>query len=406
MGQIWHAGRQGVRLGRRFLVASAAAALLGAGLAGCGAPASATRTTLSAAVQTTVVPPSGQARTGRPGEVLPPGTLVRTGPVGSAILDTGGRLVWLGAESTVSVVDGTHEGLRAGSVLIDARSGPSLRLQAQDWEITAAPGSAVQVAATFATEVGVLVGSARIGGSTGSVRVPALHQLLATALALPSGELPPLQLTDNRAEKSVAPALVADDVYLRAEARAIDTAPALAAGLQQVASTVVAAAFTASAPRQASESILPLLIAKAARGGGGLTARYRRAKTLRAEGGSWGVIAHLLDATALRTAGDLQALLVLVAARHPGALLGATGVVSGTVGRSGLPGAGAGVGGRGFGRGRSTPPSSATASSAPPPSPAPSSSPGTPSVQQVLNTVSGLLPSLPSPTPSPSLKLG
>lgn len=388
-------------------MALVAAAVLGACLSGCGAPASAASTALAQAVHTAVVLPSGRTVNGWPGELLAQGAVVRTGPAGRAILDTGGRMVWLGANSTLRVVDGTQQSLRAGSVVIDARSGPPLRLQVSNWAISPAPGSAVRVVATFATRVGVLVGSARIVGSVGSEQVFALHQLLATALALPSGDLPPLQLTDDRAEKSVAPGLVADDVYLRAEALDIDTTPSFASGLERAARVAVQAAFVRSAPQAASESVLPLLIAKAARGGGGLIARYRRALALRQAGGSWGVIAHLLGARALRTAGELQALLVVATTAHPLTALG----VPGASRPGGAPTAGVSFAPSGSGASANSPsaapsPGGSTSAPAPAPSspaPTPASPTSTSSAQQVLNTVSGLLPPLPAASPTPGV---
>lgn len=427
MGQSRHPGpRRGAP--RRAPALLAPLALIAALLSGCGTAGASAVTTLRSAAQVEVLTPGGVATAGRTGEVIRAGDVVSTGAGGSAILDTGGRLTWLAAGSQLTVRDGADQSLSHGSMLCDARSGPPLTIRVGSLQVRPQPGSAVRVESTFATRVGVLVGAARVRSLGREVTVPALRQLLATALALPSGPLPPLQLLDDRAEKSVAPALVADDQYLQAEGRELDS------GAVETAALISAARhawpqFAPDPAAPASESLLPFLIARAAGGSHGLAARYAQALRLRLEGGSWGVVAHLVGASALRTTPVLARLLLAAGGSTGGPVGWATvGPGSGT-GRSGSApaaaagatpapvlgsgggGSGGGSGGGGSGGGGSGGGGGSTGggsggsggSSGTGPSPSPSPS-GT--TQQLVDTVQSLMPSLTvSPSPTASLSL-
>jgi hypothetical protein len=405
VGQTTHAGRRGALVGALLLA--------GGLLAGCGTAPRATATTLRSAVDSVLVTPDGASAAARSGELIPAGDSVRTGRGGSAVLDTGGRLVWLAGDTQLQVRDGTDQSLDFGSVLVDSRAGPGLTMRSGSLTINPAAGSAIRVQTTYDTRVGALLGTAGVSGPGGSRQVSALHQLLATALALPVGDLPPLQLTDDRAEESVAPGLVADDEFLNAEAREIDLGAFAGGSLELAADRLLAAASRPLTTARASEAVLPLLIAEAAPAHRSLTSRYRVVLGLRAEGGSWGVIAHLVGARALRTTGGLQQLLLAAAAQRPAVTglpgsggsggsgstgpSGSGGGGSGSTGSGGSGGGGSGsTGSGGSGGGGSGVPSPGAS----PSSPAPSATPLPEPIASVVGSVSGLLPTLPVATPS------
>lgn len=393
VGQTAHAGRRPRLV--RLTAAAGVVVLAGTLLSACAPPARDVATLVQSASGALLVAPTGTSSEARSGELVKPGDWVVTGPAGRAVLDTGGRLVWLAARTKLRVSNGTAEQVAFGSILIDARSGPNLTVRSGDLAIDPAAGSAVRVQVSFDTRVGAVLGSVTVSGPGGGREVPALHQLLATALALPAGDLPPLQLTDDRAEKSVAPELVASDEYLNAEAAEIDSGALGNGNLQLAAARWLPAAFHPLVDSQASEAVLPLLIAQAAGGRVGLAGRYTAALRLRQQGGSWGVVAALVGARALRTTGGLQQLL-LAAATRP---------VTTPTGRGGTGAASTPAPARPIGSPIPVMSPAPTRSPAPqgsqgPAQPSPSSSPSPP--QSLLDTIASLLPTLPAATPAAS----
>ncbi|HVA60818.1 MAG TPA: hypothetical protein VNG13_09840 [Mycobacteriales bacterium] len=394
MGQSRHAGPRTTRF-------TLAGLLAGAALTSCATPARDLPTRLAHVSATRILDRAGHVSAAFTGELLSPGDAVETGPGGAAILATGGRQVWLGPDAELSVLDGADQLLDHGTVLVDGRAGPTLDVGVGDLHVVTGTGSGVRVERSYAIRIGVLVGSATVtSGSGREVTVPALHQITAPGLTLPAVPPFPLQLTDDAAERTVAPQLVADDLLLGQEAQAID-AGGTGTGVETAAGRLLPVGFVTVVPSQASETVLPLLVAEtAATGAGGLAQRYAAALVLRSDNGSWGVIAHLFGTTALRAGAALQA------------LLGTAGVstVSAAQGPLAVPGSGPAPGApsvRPSGvRGGPPPPSpSPSSSSGPGPasSPHPSPSP-TGSVNQLITTVTGLLPAL--PTPAPTLPLG
>lgn len=400
VGQSRHHGRQALGL-------LAALSLVAALVSGCAGAGASTATTLRSAVGV-LVTSAGVTSSGRAGQTLRPGDVVTTGPRGAAVLDTGGRLAWLAADSAFTVRDGTTETLDRGSVLVDSRSGPPVTVRVGSLTVSPQSGSAVRVESTFALRIGVVVGSAQVDSPGRAVTVPALRQLLATALALPMGPLPPLQLRDDQAEKSVAPGLVSDDEYLLAEGRELDSGAQPATALLTAAYRVVPS-FVVASGEPASESLLPLLIAQSAGGNRGLPARYARVSRLREQGGSWGVVAHLVGASALRTTPELARLLLAAGPATTGSGTGAAVGNAATVAAGSTPvpvappgGTGGGTTGTGGGTGTTGGTSgSGAGSGGGGPVPSPSPSPGS-----LVTTVQSLLPSLPaSALPSVSLSL-
>jgi hypothetical protein len=405
MGQTAHPAQR--RRPAAALVAVLATVVAGVGLTGCGSSLAAAATSLAGVLDARVVHADGSTVAGVGGLRLHPGDVVRTGPAGRAELVTRSRIVYLGSDASVQVLDGGRQVVRHGAVVVDAQRGPALSLQVADLVVVVGHGSAVRAERSVADRIATLVGAAAVESATGRrLTVPALAQVVVGADALPDGTTP-LRLTDDDAEAHAAPALVRDDLAL----------VALAAGLDSTGSAPVRAVTAAwHAPLAASpaglatsEQILPVVIA-AAGGADGRVARYARALELRAAGGSWAVVTRLVgvatDAVLGTFAewesggpaglvGDVTAAVRTLAATGagPGASgPGSTG--SGNGGGTGGGGAGGGSGGGGTGGGSG-------GGSHPTPSPTPS--PINQAVETVTGTVGSILSVLPTASPSPVL---
>jgi hypothetical protein len=356
-------------VGARVIGALAGATLVGGVVAlpfhGPGGPVG--LVVLRAYAATLLRPGARHAAAARPGERIPPGTLVTTAAGGDAVLSVNGPRMYLGP-ATVATISG-HPALRRGHVLVDARSQPALTVTAGAVSVLTAGGSATELQTGYALRVGTLTGSAQVTSSTGrSLRLPALHQLLASGAALPAvapGGLPPLQLSDDAAERAVVPRLVTDDELLQAQAAAIDQT-ASGAALRTEAMTYLGGAVSRAGSRTSSAradlaafsgpvvlqpagppsaTVLPFALAMST--GRAVFDRYRAALRWRAAGGSWGVVAALLGTTGLRSARVLQQLLAGLGA---GGGRPASAPVAGSHRRRAsarLPGSAAGRGSRG-----------------------------------------------------------
>jgi hypothetical protein len=337
------------------------------------------------------------------GDEVPRGALVVAGRDG-AVLRTRDRDTWLGGGSAVTVLDGARQELREGLVMVDARRGPGLLLT------TAAAAVTVPDGAVSRVEGGPLL---RVGAYDGDpLAVRPVSRRATTPVArdyqvqVPEGGLPgrvtPLVLTPGDAyERALAPMLVAADEALGDIAGRLDTGGEPAAVVRTAAdSDVPLGAVPAGAPE--SERTLAYLLARAAEGPESLGARYATVRTLRGDGGSWGVVADLVQADVPQVAALLDTLLapgqeLLVADElDVPTLLGLVGVAPAAPGAAGGQPVAAPPG-------SSAPPPAGPGEPAPPPSdeppPPPADVPGL--VQTVVDTVIGLLPALPTTT-SPS----
>ena len=128
------------------------------------------------------------------GARLPGGASLRTGDAGGARITTDGRDVYIGALSTVTVVDGVHQTLERGLVMIDANSGPGLTLA------TSVGAGTVNAPAGALARVEQNVGTLRLAvyraeasitaeGRRATTRVGALHQVRVPYGGVP--EAPP-----------------------------------------------------------------------------------------------------------------------------------------------------------------------------------------------------------------------
>jgi hypothetical protein len=363
----------------------AAASLLAAlGLSACGPDAAHAATVLRAARAVTVQLAGGAERAGTDGMTIPHGATVRTAPGGSAALVAAGRTVLLGSATGVTVVDGAHEQLRQGLVMVDARRAPALALDAGAATVQTPRGGLARVergavlrAASFARTLTV-----RATGRKAERPVRALHQVQVPDGGLPGNETA-LALTRDSWERRYALDLVTADIDISGLAESLDRNPASGSAVLAAlpASYAIPTAAAVAEPR--SQAALAFVVAKAVDGSAKTFAAVRE---LRAEGGSWGVVAALVGADVTKVSAAIDALLNAV---------GGSAALAAPVGGPVAPGSL--LGGGPTTAGPSGTPRTRPATTTRPtrrPSPSPSSDP----VQQVVDTVSHLLPT-PVPTP-------
>lgn len=393
--RVW-TGQAGRRWGGGLAVVAALGLLAAVGLTACGPDAATADTVLTQAPGAVVRIAGGRVTPAREGMVVPRGATVVSGPDG-ALLTTLGRQTLLGASSEVTVLDGAREALRSGQVLLNATSGPGLDLDAGAATVTAAAGSLSRVERAALLRVGQFRGasSVRASGRRARTDLPRLYQV-----QVPFGGLPevatPLVLSDDQWERRFARDLVESDLSLTALARGLDApgpeGPALV--------RLLPAAFTETSPPQPgaarSEQALAFVLAGVAKGAGASPVdRYLAVRGLRDAGGSWGVVAALVDARTDNVSGLLDRLL-----GAPGSLAALPGgpgqltpsQLSQLLGTPAAPGPGR------------SPGPAPRPSGGPVPSRTPTPTPGpTTPVDQVANAVRSLAPTPPGPTPSPSV---
>lgn len=223
---------------------------------------------------------------------VPPGATVRTAPGGSATLASAQRLVLLGADSAVTVLDGSRQRLLRGLVMVDARRTGELALDAGAATVSTPRGSLVRVERSVLLRVASFRGapSVRAAGRKATAEVTALHQVQVPFGGLP-GRVTALALTRDSWERRFAQSLVTSDVDLSR------LADALATDATVRAAVAVPASFTAAAPAEddrPGETALSAVLARSADRPGPQT--YAEVRELRREGGSWGVVAALVGA--------------------------------------------------------------------------------------------------------------
>ncbi|MBC7375671.1 MAG: hypothetical protein H7323_16905, partial [Frankiales bacterium] len=265
-------------------------------------------TVLAAGSDAVLVLPDGASRPAVVGERVPRGAIVRAGLTG-ARLDTRDRRVYLGRDSTVTVVDGARQRLGAGFVFIDATDGPGVELDTTAAVVTAADASLVRVDGGPLLRVGVLRGSpasVRAVDRRAAIDVPRYYQTQVATGGLPS-EASPLLLTGDRYEQELARELYDADRDLNALARRLDTTGSAGPVVLSVLSRAVPTE-TAVAGAPASERALGLLMATAV-DASQVSQAYARVRSLRSSGGSWGVVAAIVGATPNEVSAVLGALL-------------------------------------------------------------------------------------------------
>lgn len=337
---------------------------------------------------------------------IPTGATVTAGRTG-AVLETRDREVHLGGGTEVTVRDGVRQVLRRGFVLVDAAGdAPGVELETAAATVTTADDSLVRVDGGLLVRVGVLRGDAagvRPTARRTTTELDTYFQVQVAPGALP-GTTTPFVLTPGDAyERDLASELVRADEDLTALASRLDTD----GGAGRVVMTALRAdvptgpALAAGAP--GSEGTLGYLIATAAPQSDPLAQRYARVRELRDLGGSWGVVAAIVEAEVGRVGAALGALLdpdtVPVLAGGPldlDAVLDPEG--SGTPGQPGGP---AGPADRDAQPRPTSPPRDEgepepTRGPTPPPTPA---DPVVDLVEEVVQTVLDLVSPSPSPKP-------
>src|SRR3954451_17865923 len=388
MGQSAHPGRTRAAIAAAGVVAAAT-------ITSCSSSLSSATTTLAAVAGASVVHTDGSTVAAVDGLRLRPGDVVRTGPSGRAELVTRARHVYVGSEASVQVIDGEHQQLRHGAVVVDAQSGSGLSLRVAGLDVSAPAGTALRAERSVTMRLGALAGTSRVVSSTGrSLDLIALHQVVVGGDALPDATTP-LRLTDDDGESHAVPVLVHDDESLVGLARGID-------GTGAATAKVVTASWHGPSTRAPagvarSERVMPVVIAAAGPRPDAVH-RYRAAVTLRTAGASWGVVAHLLGVGASRVVDELAA---LQRTQPPGSIGNVRQVLAAiTSGGAAGPGVrGAGRGGQHSGNGNGNGDGGGGANS---PQPTPSPSASKQPLDTVGQTVRQVLSLVPTPTSSPT----
>ncbi len=274
------------------------------------------QTVLLRGADATLTLASGARRAAVEGEPVPPGATVLAGR-GGAVLATAEREVYLYPAAGVTVLDGLRQVLDAGSVIIDATAAPGMELDSPAAAVTARDGALVRVDGGPLTRVGVLrTGS---GGSSGAEvratgrraprQVEEFYQVQVASGGLP-GSTTPLLLTGDDYELALARDLVMADRTLNDIGRRLVGT--------RIEGGVVLAALRSAVPSSSTtltgvpdtERALGYLVATAAEAAGRSEAeRVARVRELRSAGGSWGVVAALVDSTVDGVGARLEQLL-------------------------------------------------------------------------------------------------
>jgi hypothetical protein len=253
----------------------------------------ATESTFVTAVRNAVIRlADGSESTAEVGAQLPRGAQLRTGPGGGAQLFTAGRSVYVGALSTLDVLDGVTQTLERGQVMVDARRGARLSLDTLAGRVATSAGALTRVETAAVLRLGVFEGSSTITatGRRASTAVGALHQVQVPYGYLP-GQVTPLALTDDAWESRLAASLVSADQDLTRLAASLggsDGAALLTAAPASLRSELP----TAGTAR--GEEALSVAVAQAA--GKDAASTLAEVRTARTDGGSWGVVAALVGA--------------------------------------------------------------------------------------------------------------
>lgn len=264
----------------------------------------------------------GTERPARSGDSLGKGDGVLTRAGGRVTLEVRDRRVVLGADTQVVVPDGETVDLARGALLVDRRRGPGVTVRAGDTTVDNVGTGALRIERAFSVLVAGLSTGARVRTATGArLGLEELYQVVVAGRSLPRTGLP-LQLRHDAWEKEVVAGVVADDARLND----------LAEGLDGPGAPVIPASYTVNGGARATDLVLADAIGWAAANSDAERRREaNRARVLRGEGGSWGVVAHLLDARVADVgealAGVLNGLVVAAPeepapSRTPGAVAG------------------------------------------------------------------------------------
>src|SRR5881398_2558690 len=184
MGQSAHPGRTRAAIAAAGVIAAAT-------ITSCSSSLASATTTLSAVAGASVVHADGSSVAAVDGLRLRPGDVVRTGPGGRAELVTRMRHVFVGSQASVQVVDGQHQQLRHGAVVVDAQHGSGLALRVAGLDVSAPAGTALRAERSVTIRLGALAGSSHVVSSAGrSLDLAPLHQVVIGGDALPDATTP------------------------------------------------------------------------------------------------------------------------------------------------------------------------------------------------------------------------
>lgn len=298
-----------------------AAGLVAATLTGCQLTSVKDEGVRLAGVRDAFVRTGATERPATDGETLKKGDRVRTATGGTVTLAVRERKVVLGGDTHVTVPDGATVELARGALLVDRRRGPGLTLRAGDTTVDEVGSGALRVQRTFSVTVAALSTGVRVRTASGDrLDLDPLFQVIAAGRTLPD-EGRPLSLTHDAWERSVISGVLADDERLND----------LADGLDGPGAPVVPASYRPAAGTRTSEVVLAEAIGRAARADGG------RALTLRRAGGSWGVVAGILQTNAVEVGAALSDVLDGTAPPATPGASSATSAPGQTPGTSGGP---------------------------------------------------------------------
>lgn len=404
-------GRTSGQVGTAWVAAVSvllAAVLLSAvGVAALRSDTASADTRLERGADAVVVLPDGTRRAGVQGETLPPGTTVLAGRSG-AVLETREREVWLGADTSVTVLDGARQELERGFVMVNADDAPGLSVRTAAATVSADDDSLVRIDVGPLTRVGVLRGAAaqvRPTDRRATTVVPTYFQVQLRTGGLPGAASPFVLTPDDDYEMELAADLVRADADLTALARRLDADDAAGRLVQTAlrrdvpADAVADGLLVPGAPL--SERTLGYLMAAAAPADAPVGVRYASVRALRTDGGSWGVVAAIVRAPVQGVAAALDALIepttVPVLAAQP---LDRTDLLDLVDGRSPVQDPGAGTEpSRPADPNRPQP--SRSPRPVPSPTPAPTPGPADPVTGVVDEVVDTVLDIVGSPTPVP-----
>ena len=287
-----------IRSGGARLGLLGCAALVATSLTACGGDVRDEDVRL-ADVRDAVVVSGSSSRPAADGDTLRKGDHVRTGESGTATLVVRDRRVVLGGGTDIGVPDGATVDLARGAVLVDRRRGPGLTVRAGDTTLDRIGEGALRVERSLSVLVAGLSAGGRVRTATGQrLEFAPLYQVGVAGRALPRGGVP-LLLRRDAWEREVIRGIVEDDVVLSAQAAELDGPNA-----------AIPVAYKPDAGVPASVKLLSEAIGRAA---GGAAAAQRataeRARELRAQGGSWGVVAALSRTSAVDVAAALAQVL-------------------------------------------------------------------------------------------------
>ncbi|MCW2681480.1 MAG: hypothetical protein JWM62_2881, partial [Frankiales bacterium] len=286
--------------------------LTAVGVAALRSDTASAETVLARGSDARVVLEDGTSAAVEVGGRVPNGATVTAGRTG-AVLETRDREVHLGGGTAVTVLDGVRQVLRSGFVLVDASDdAPGVELTTAAATVTTADEALVRVDGGPLVRVGVLRGDAAAVRPTArrtTSQVPTYFQVQVAPDGLPAPATPFVLTPGDAYERALASELVTADEDLTALASRLDTD----GGAGRVVMTALRAdvpagpALGAGAP--GSEGTLGYLIAAAAPGTDPLAERYAEVRGHRDSGGSWGVVAAIVEAEVARVGAALGALL-------------------------------------------------------------------------------------------------